>query len=136
MSENDVIANQKQILEHQQTILANQKIIQDNQAIIKQNQESLPLILKNQEKILALLAEDYLINPGLHMTRGDIAEHLTDDDSLDGLLVALEQKGLVKIYRTKKGIELIKATYDGLKKANPKEYYRWFPAWVSDDRKF
>jgi hypothetical protein len=89
-----------------------------------------------EEKILALLAEDYLINPGLHMTRGDIAEHLTDDDSLDGLLVALEQKGLVKIYRTKKGIELIKATYDGLKKANPKEYYRWFPAWVSDDRKF
>jgi len=89
-----------------------------------------------EEKILALLAEDYLINPGLHMTRGDIAEHLTDEASLDGLLVALEQKGLVKIYRTKKGIELIKATYEGLKKANPKEYYRWFPAWVSDDRKF
>jgi hypothetical protein len=87
-------------------------------------------------KILALLAEDYRINPGLHMTRGDIAEHWTDDASLDGLLVALEQKGLVKIYRTKKGIELIKATYEGLKKAHPKEYYRWFPAWVSDDRKF
>jgi hypothetical protein len=55
MSEHDVIANQKLILENQQTIIANQKAIQDNQGIIKQNQEALPEILKNQEKILALL---------------------------------------------------------------------------------
>jgi hypothetical protein len=55
MSENDVLANQKLILENQRTILANPKTIQVNQAIITQNQESLPLILKNQEKILALL---------------------------------------------------------------------------------
>ena len=55
MPENDVLANQKLILENQRAILANQQAIRDNQAIIKQNQESLPLILKNQEKILALL---------------------------------------------------------------------------------
>jgi hypothetical protein len=55
MSEHDVVANQKLILENQHTIIANQKTIQDNQAIIKHNQEALQLILKNQEKILALL---------------------------------------------------------------------------------
>jgi hypothetical protein len=55
MSEHDIVANQKLILENQHTILANQKTIQDNQAIIKQNQDSLQVILKNQEKILALL---------------------------------------------------------------------------------
>lgn len=62
MADQDVLANQKQILENQKhildnqkTIVANQKTIQDNQDVIKQNQESLPVILKNQEKILALL---------------------------------------------------------------------------------
>ena len=35
--------------------LANQKAIQENQAAIQQNQGALPQILKNQEKILALL---------------------------------------------------------------------------------
>jgi hypothetical protein len=48
MAEQDILSNQKQILENQRAIL-------DNQEIIKQNQESLPLILKNQETILALL---------------------------------------------------------------------------------
>jgi hypothetical protein len=55
MSDMDILANQKIILENQRAILANQQAIQDNQAIIRQNQESLPLILSNQEKILALL---------------------------------------------------------------------------------
>ncbi len=48
MAEQDILSNQKQILE-------NQKAILDNQEIIKQNQQSLALILKNQETILALL---------------------------------------------------------------------------------
>jgi hypothetical protein len=48
MSDTDVIANQKVILENQATILANQEII-------KQNQATLETIVKNQERILALL---------------------------------------------------------------------------------
>ena len=43
------------LLPNQRIILANQKIMQGHQWIIKQNQESLPPILKNQAKILALL---------------------------------------------------------------------------------
>ena len=48
MSDTDVIANQKLILENLEKILANQKII-------KQNQATLETIVRNQERILALL---------------------------------------------------------------------------------
>jgi hypothetical protein len=40
------------------------------------------------------------------------------------------------VYRTKKGIQLVKANYKGLKKAYPKEYYRWAPEFVTEDRMF
>jgi hypothetical protein len=62
MSENDVIANQKQILKNQKSILANQKTIKANQETIKKNQSSilknqatLNTIVSNQKKILAKL---------------------------------------------------------------------------------
>ncbi|MGA2738331.1 MAG: hypothetical protein ABSG65_12900 [Bryobacteraceae bacterium] len=48
MSDTDVIANQKLIVENQAKILANQEAI-------KRNQVALETILKNQERILALL---------------------------------------------------------------------------------
>jgi alkylation response protein AidB-like acyl-CoA dehydrogenase len=91
----------------------------------------------SEEKILALLAEDYRINPGLHMAKGDIQAHFTADTAaIDKALVTLEEQGLVMLYRTRKGIELAKATYEGLNKAHPKEYYRWFPEWVNGNMKF
>ena len=55
MADQDVLSNQHQILDNQKHILENQQAILDNQKIIQHNQESLALILKNQEKILALL---------------------------------------------------------------------------------
>ena len=71
------------------------------------------------------------------MSREDIRDFFdTDDAGLDEILSALEKKGLAKLYRTKKGIELVKATYEGLNKAHPPEYYRWFPSWVTEDRRF
>lgn len=90
-----------------------------------------------KDSILKVLAEDYRINPGLHMSRGDLHK-LFDvaDDELDKVLVSLEQKKLVKLYRDRRGIQLAKATYEGLKQANPLEYYQWFPWWVDDKRKF
>jgi alkylation response protein AidB-like acyl-CoA dehydrogenase len=89
----------------------------------------------DEEKLLAALAEDYRVNPGLFMSREDIKE-LFDVDSatLDDLLISLEKKGLVKLYRTKKGIELAKATYEGLNRAHPLEYYQWFPSWISNGK--
>jgi len=91
----------------------------------------------NEEELLTVLAEDYRVNPGLFMGRADIKEFFdVDDATLDEMLISLENKGFVKLYRSKKGIELAKATYEGLNKAHPLEYYRWFPSWVDESRIF
>ena len=55
MAEAQIIANQKSILKNQKAILANQDTIKKNQVTIKKNQQKLDLILKNQERILALV---------------------------------------------------------------------------------
>ena len=82
----------------------------------------------DEDRLLKVLAEDYRVNPGLYMSREDLKEEFdVDDEELDRVLVSLEQKRLVKLYRGRRGIELAKATYEGLKKANPPEYYQWFP---------
>ena len=86
------------------------------------------------EKLLSFLAEDYRVNPGLYMTRQDIEDVFdVDDAALDNLLVGLEQEGLVWLVKTKKGIELAKASYEGLKRCNPKEHYRWYPEYIDKD---
>jgi len=88
----------------------------------------------NEEKLLKTLAEDYRINPGLYMSREDLKDlFIVEDKTLDELLSSLEQKKLVRLYGGKKRIELAKATYEGLKKANSPEYYRWFPSWVKKE---
>jgi predicted transcriptional regulator of viral defense system len=49
------------------------------------------------------------------MSIEDIKEHFdVSDEKLEKVLVYLEKKGLVKPCRAKKGIQLAKATYDGL----------------------
>ena len=91
----------------------------------------------SEDNLLKVLADDYLVNPGLHMTLGDLKEHINGDDAaLEKAITDLETKGLVLVLRNKKGIQLVKASYDGLNKANPKDYYKWFPDWITDDRKF
>jgi len=91
----------------------------------------------DEEVLLKVLAEDYRVNPGLHMSREDLKEVFdVDDASLDELLVSLESKDLVKLCRGKKGIALAKATYEGLNKAFPVEHYRWFPSWINKDNIF
>jgi hypothetical protein len=52
------------------------------------------------------------------------------------VLLSLEKKGFVRLYRDKKGIALAKATYEGLKEAYPQEFYRWFPAWTQEGNIF
>jgi alkylation response protein AidB-like acyl-CoA dehydrogenase len=92
------------------------------------------VIAKVTEKtLLEMLAEDYLVNPGLYMSKDDMKEKLTDVDAeqLERLLTSLEVKGLVKLYKDRRGtIALAKATYKGLKEAKPPEYYQWFPEWI------
>ncbi len=88
-----------------------------------------------EEKLLDFLAEDYRVNPGLFMSREDMKDAFAvDDATLDTILMSLEKQGLVWLNKTKKGIQLAKASYKGLKQANPPEYYRWFPPWIDRGR--
>ncbi|HEY3277954.1 MAG TPA: acyl-CoA dehydrogenase family protein [Syntrophorhabdaceae bacterium] len=87
------------------------------------------------ERLLGFLAEDYRVNPGLFMSREDIQDAFEiDDPALDALLISMEKSGLVWLNKTKKGIQLAKASYEGLKKANPPEHYQWFPEWIDRGR--
>lgn len=95
------------------------------------------LLLKNEDTLLTALAEDYKVNPGLHMSRADLTDVFDiETTDLDKLLESLEKKGLVKLYRSAGKIEMAKATYEGLKRAYPLEYYKWFPYWVGERGKF
>lgn len=82
--------------------------------------------------ILKLLAENYRVNPGLHMSMEDIKLYLkVSDQELIEYLTTLEKKEDANLYRDKRGrIRLARATYAGLEKANPLEYYKYIPTWV------
>jgi alkylation response protein AidB-like acyl-CoA dehydrogenase len=91
----------------------------------------------DEDKVLKVLAEDYRINPGLHMSREDLRVYFdVEDQTLDEVLLSLEKKNLAKLNRDKKGIALAKATYEGLAKAFPLDHYRWFPAWTDESNVF
>ena len=57
----------------------------------------------------------------------------TDEDIVK-YLTSLEEKGLAKLYRGSRGaVSLARATYDGLAKAHPADYYKYRPAWAVDE---
>jgi alkylation response protein AidB-like acyl-CoA dehydrogenase len=98
--------------------------------------EPLTKLKTSEDSVLKALAEDYCVNPGLYMTREDLKERLVDaaDEKLDALLKELESKGLIKLYRDSRGaIALVKATYAGLRKAEPSEKYKWYPDWLKKE---
>jgi alkylation response protein AidB-like acyl-CoA dehydrogenase len=88
----------------------------------------------DEKSLLAVLAEDYIVNPGLYMSLEDIKETFdVEDAELGKTLLSLEKKQLVRLHRKGEKITLAKASYEGLKKANPPEHYRWFPPWVKEE---
>jgi len=93
----------------------------------------------NEKTLLETLAEDYRVNPGLFMSRSDLKQELAGagDQQLDQLLTSLEAKGLVKLYKDRRGnIALAKATFKGLKEAKPREHYQWYPDWIKREQLF
>lgn len=88
------------------------------------------------ENLLEVLAENYLINPGLHMTPEDIAEYL--DGDIQAAISALVESGDAAILANKKTGEakLVRATYPGLNKAKDEDFYKWFPAHIDETRRF
>jgi len=114
-----------------------QRRIHENLGVPISTTEPLPKLEANEDNILKALAEDYMVNPGLYMAREDLKERLKDtaDEKLDQFLKNLESKGLVKLHRDSRGtIILAKATYEGLRKAEPLDNYKWYPDWL--DKKF
>ncbi|MFH1137473.1 MAG: acyl-CoA dehydrogenase family protein [Pseudomonadota bacterium] len=88
--------------------------------------------------ILKVLAENYRVNPGLHMTVKDIKQFLdvSDADLATGLK-SLEEKGQAStLFNRKGGVEMAKATLVGIGAANPPEYYRHIPDWVRPEDVF
>ena len=91
----------------------------------------------DEDSLLEVLAEDYRVNPGLHMSREDLKDRFAvDDKEIDKVLISLEQKKLVTLFRRDNEIELAKATYQGLRKAHPPKHYQWFPTWADKDNLF
>lgn len=89
-----------------------------------------------EEDVLAALAEFYMTNLGLHMTREELKQDVGEisDEKLDEMLKSLGDKGLASLYRGRKGnIEMTRATIKGLKKAKPLKEYKWFPEWVKKE---
>jgi alkylation response protein AidB-like acyl-CoA dehydrogenase len=88
----------------------------------------------DEDLLLRVLAEDYRVNPGLYMSLDDLQKHFdVDVEKIKQTLISLEDKNLVNLYKKRGNIKLAKATYGGLKQANPTEYYRWFPSRVNED---
>jgi hypothetical protein len=93
----------------------------------------LPKIEATEDGILKALAEDYIVNPGLYLAIEDLKERIAgaSEETFDRILKDLESKNLARLYRDGRGtIMLVKATYEGIRKASPPERYRWYPEWL------
>ncbi|MFW9937920.1 MAG: acyl-CoA dehydrogenase family protein [Candidatus Thorarchaeota archaeon] len=92
----------------------------------------------NEENILKVISHDYKVNPGLYMTPDDVREDIGGSRSeIRKIFESLIEKKLIVAHRDRQNkIVLVKATYKGLQKAYPKEYYQWFPEWYEDSDKF
>jgi alkylation response protein AidB-like acyl-CoA dehydrogenase/DNA-binding MarR family transcriptional regulator len=92
----------------------------------------------NEENVLKVIADDYKVNPGLYMMINDVREDIGGSRSeIKKVLDTLIEKKLIVPYKDRQGkVILVKATYEGLQKAFPKEHYRWFPDWYDEADKF
>ena len=97
--------------------------------------EDLPTYEATEDGVLAALAENYRVNPGLHMTVGELKEQISaSDEEIVNYLASLEEKGFARLYRNSRGaVTLARASYDGLAKAHPSEYYKYRPTWAVDE---
>jgi alkylation response protein AidB-like acyl-CoA dehydrogenase len=113
-----------------------QRKIHEKLGIPISTSEPLPKMEATEKGVLDVLAENYRVNPGLYLTRGEIKEQLMtiQDAELDKFLTTLEAKELIKLYKDRRGTVLMaRATHKGLKQAKPLDYYKWFPEWLDKD---
>jgi alkylation response protein AidB-like acyl-CoA dehydrogenase len=89
----------------------------------------------NKENLLKILAEDFRVNPGLYMTIEDLRTMTNGRKKvISETLEELDKEGTIVSYKDRKGkLIMAKANYVGLKKAYPKEFYRYYPDWIKED---
>jgi len=109
-----------------------------NAPIISARESEFKGMEMNEENILKVIAHDYKVSPGLYMTPDDVRQDIGGSRSeIRKIFGSLEDKKLIVTLRDRQSkIALVKATYEGLQKAFPKEYYQWFPDWYEDSDKF
>jgi len=92
----------------------------------------------NAENILKVLADDYRCNPGLCMTINDLMACTNGKKAaIIQAVKELDEMQLVYVYKSEKGAaSMVKANYEGLRKAFPREYYQWFPKGYDGDKLF
>jgi alkylation response protein AidB-like acyl-CoA dehydrogenase len=89
-----------------------------------------------EDIMLKILAEDYRCNPGLYMAVDDCEKEtgLAKDKILE-LWAKLEENKMIVTFKDRKGnVTMAKANYTGIRKANPLEYYKWFPDWFDIEK--
>lgn len=109
-----------------------------NAPIISTKESKFKGLEVNEENVLKVISHDYKVNPGLYMTPGDVREDIGGSRSaLRKIFESLIENNLIVAHRDRQGkIILVKANYEGLQRAFPSEYYRWFPDWYDDADKF
>jgi DNA-binding MarR family transcriptional regulator len=109
-----------------------------NAPVVSKKQSRFHGLEINEENILKVIAHDYKVNPGLYMSPDDVREDIGGSRSaIRKSVESLEEQNLVVTHRDRQGkIILVKATYEGLKKAFPREYYEWYPDWYEESDKF
>ena len=109
-----------------------------NAPLISKKESKFKDLEVNEENVLKVIAHDYKVNPGLYMSPDDVREDIGGSRSaLKNIFEALEKNNLIVCHRDRQDkVVLVKATYLGLQKAFPKEYYQWFPEWYEDTDKF
>ena len=92
----------------------------------------------DEASMMKLLADYYRTDPGIYLTMDDFKEDFAvKPEELEKVLVELEKKGLAVLFRDRKGrLLMARASLEGLKKANPKEYYKWIPSWIKPNEMF
>ena len=87
-------------------------------------------VAADAKNLLLILADNYLINPGLHMTPEDIMLYMdADEEKVQALINDAEKAGDVITVRNKKtgAATLVAASYPGLDKAHERTWYEWYP---------
>lgn len=90
----------------------------------------------NAKNVLDVLAENYRVNQGLSMTLGDIELYIngSDNDVLKVVDELIKSGDAVAHVNRKTGApDLIRASFDGLSKAHPNEYYQWWADFIDKD---